>query len=111
MAGISSQGLTFSFGGTTMTVTSVQVNDSQALVDGSHLGIAPTGRREFVGGFGTDREVTIDLITTTVLVAGTTGTLNITGPISFSGTATVASTNVSAALGEVCRGSATFKVA
>ena len=50
MAGISSQGLTFSFGGTTMTVTSVAVNDSQQLVDGSHLGIAPTGRREYVEG-------------------------------------------------------------
>lgn len=111
MAGISSQGLTFSFGGTTMTVTSVAVNDTQQLVDGSHLGIAPTGRREYVGGFGTDREVTVDLITTTVLSAGTSGTLNITGPLTFSGVATVASTNVSAALGEVCRGSATFRVA
>lgn len=111
MAGISSQGLTFSFGGTTMTVTSVAVNDSQQLVDGSHLGIAPTGRREYVGGFGTDRQVSIDLITTTVLVAGATGNLSITGPISFSGVATVESSNVNAALGEVVRGNATFRVA
>jgi len=111
MAGISSQGLTFSFGGTTMTVTSVAVNDTQQLVDGSHLGIAPSGRREYVGGFGTDREVTVDLITTTVLSAGTSGALAITGPITFSGNATIASTNVNAGLGEICRGSATFRVA
>ena len=46
MAGVSAQGLTFSFGGSNLTVTSVQVNDTQDLIDGSHLGIAPNGRRE-----------------------------------------------------------------
>ena len=47
----SSQGLTFTFGGTTITVTSVQVNDTQDLLDATHLGIAPNARRVFVGGF------------------------------------------------------------
>jgi len=53
----SAQGLTFTFGGSTVTVTSVQVNDTQDLLDATHLGVAPNARRLFVGGFATDREV------------------------------------------------------
>jgi hypothetical protein len=84
MAGISSQGLTFVFGGTTLTITSVQVNDTQDLIDGSHLGIGPNARREYVGGFATNREVQIDYISNTILTAGVSGAMSITGPISFS---------------------------
>jgi hypothetical protein len=111
MAGISSQGLTFQFGGSNLTVTSVQVSDTQDLIDGSHLGIAPNGRREFVGGFATEREVTIDYISNTVLSAGTSGTLQISGPMSFSGTATLASASIGGSVGALISGSATFRVA
>lgn len=111
MAGISAQGLTFTFGGSNLTVTSVQVNDTNDLVDGSHLGIAPGGRREYVGGFATDREVTIDYISTTVLAAGTSGALSITGPMAFSGNATLASASIGGSVGDLIRGSATFRVA
>jgi hypothetical protein len=111
MAGVSAQGLTFSFGGTTLTITSFQVNDTQDLIDGSHLGIAPNGRREFVGGFATDREVTCDYISTNVLAAGTSGALSISGPVSFSGTATLASASIGGSVGALISGSATFRVA
>lgn len=112
MAGVSAQGLTFVFGGTTLTVTSVQVNDTQDLIDGSHLGIAPNARREFVGGFATDREVTIDYISTNILTAGTSGALSITGPIQFTGvTATIASASIGGSVGALVSGSATFRVA
>jgi hypothetical protein len=112
MAGISAQGLTFSFGGTVMTVTSVQVSDSQDLIDGSHLGIAPNGRKEFVGGFATTREINVDLISTTILTAGTSGALSITGPFQFTGqTATITSANLGGSVGEIVRGSVTFRVA
>ena len=111
MAGISAQGLTFVFGGTTLTITSVQVNDTQDLIDGSHLGIGPNQRREFVGGFATDREVTIDYISTNILAAGTSGALAITGPISFSGNATCASASLGGSVGALVSGSATFRVA
>lgn len=112
MAGVSSQGMTFSFGGTTLTITSVQVNDTQDLIDGSHLGIAPNSRREFVGGFATDREVTIDYISTSILAAGTSGTLSITGPINFTGvTATIQSASIGGSVGALISGSATFRVA
>jgi hypothetical protein len=111
MAGVSAQGLTFAFGGSNLTVTSFQVNDTQDLIDGSHLGIAPNGRREFVGGFATDREVTCDYISTNVLTAGISGTLSITGPVSFSGTATLASASIGGSVGALISGSATFRVA
>jgi hypothetical protein len=111
MAGVSAQGLTFTFGGTSLTVTSVQVSDTQDLVDGSHLGIAPGGRREFVGGFATEREVTIDYISTNVLAAGTSGSLSISGPMSFSGPATLASASIGGSVGALISGSATFRVA
>lgn len=111
MAGVSAQGLTFSFGGTTLTVTSVQVNDTQDLIDGSHLGIGPNQRREYVGGFATDREVQIDYISTTVLSVGTSGNLSISGPMSFSGTATLSSASIGGSVGALISGSATFRVA
>jgi hypothetical protein len=111
MAGVSAQGLTFTFSGSALTVTSVQVNDTQDLIDGSHLGIGPNQRREFVGGFATDREVTVDYISTTILAAGTSGALDISGPISFSGNATCASASIGGSVGALISGSATFRVA
>jgi hexokinase len=107
----SAQGLTFTFGGTTLKVTSVQVNDTQDLIDASHLGIPPNARREFVGGFATDREVTIDYISNTILAAGASGSLSIAGPLTFSGTATCASASIGGSVGALVSGNATFRVA
>lgn len=107
----SAQGLTFTFGGSTVTVTSVQVNDTQDLLDATHLGIAPNGKREFVGGFSTNREVQIDYINNTILVAGTSGSLSITGPMSFSGNATISNATLGGSVGDFVRGSATFRLA
>ena len=111
MAGSSAQGLTFSFNSNTLYVTSVQVSDTQDLVDGSHLGIAQGGRKEYVGGFATERQVTIDYISNTILSAGTSGALAITGPLSFSGNATLASASVGGSVGDLIKGNATFRVA
>jgi hypothetical protein len=107
----SAQGLTFTFGGTTVTVTSVQVNDTQDLLDATHLGIPANGKREFVGGFATDREVQIDYISTTILTAGQSGSLSIAGPFAFSGNATCASASIGGSVGDFVRGSATFRLA
>lgn len=111
MAGTSAQGLTFTFAGTDLTVTSFAVNDTNELIDGTHLGIAPGGNREFVGGFATDREVTCDYISTTILAAGTSGALSISGPVSFSGNATLQSSSITGSVGALISGSATFRVA
>jgi hypothetical protein len=108
--GTSAQGLTFTFGGSAVTVTSVQVNDSQDLLDATHLGIAPNGKRVFVGGFATDREVQIDYINTTILSAGSSGALSISGPMSFSGNATVSQASLGGSVGDFIRGSATFRL-
>lgn len=107
----SAQGLTFTFGGTTITVTSVQVSDSQDLLDATHLGIPANGKREFVGGFATDREVQIDYINTTILTAGLSGSLSISGPMAFSGNATVSNASLGGSVGDFIRGSATFRLA
>jgi hypothetical protein len=107
----SAQGLTFTFGGSTVTVTSVQVNDTQDLLDATHLGVAPNARRLFVGGFATDREVQIDYISATILTAGTSGALTITGPFAFSGNATCSNASLGGSVGDFVRGSATFRLA
>jgi len=107
---VSAQGLTFTFGGSTVTVTSVQVNDTQDLLDATHLGVAPNARRIFIGGFATEREVQIDYISTTILTAGASGALAISGPFSFSGNATVSSASIGGSVGDFVRGSATFRL-
>lgn len=109
--GTSAQGLTFTFGGSGITVTSVQVNDTQDLLDATHLGVPPNGRRIFVGGFATDREVQIDYISATILTAGQSGALSISGPMSFTGNATVSSASLGGSVGDFVRGSATFRLA
>lgn len=108
---VSAQGMTFAFGGSTLTITSVQVSDTQDLLDATHLGIAPNAKREFVGGFATNREVQIDYISTTILTAGTSGNLSIAGPFSISGTATLSSASIGGSVGDFVRGQATFRLA
>lgn len=107
----SAQGLTFTFGGTGVTVTSVQVSDTQDLVDATHLGIAPNARRVYVGGFTSDREITVDYISGAILTAGQSGALFISGPMSFNGNATIASASLGGSVGDFVRGSATFRLA
>ncbi len=107
----SAQGLTFTFAGSAVTVTSVQVNDTQDLLDATHLGVAPNARRIFIGGFATDREVQIDYISTTILTAGQSGAMAISGPFAFSGNATVSNASLGGSVGDFVRGSATFRLA
>jgi hypothetical protein len=107
----SAQGLTFTFSGSALTVTSVQVNDTQDLLDATHLGVAPNGKRLFVGGFATDREVQFDYISSTILTAGNSGALSISGPMSFSGNATISSASLGGSVGDFVRGSATLRLA
>lgn len=107
---ISAQGLTFVFAGTTLSVTSVSVNDNTELLDATDLGVAQGGNRIYVNGFAVDREVTIDYFNNNILTAGESGALQISGPISFSGTATINTSSLTASVGDLVRGSATFRV-
>ncbi len=107
---ISAQGLTFVFNGTTISVTSVSVSDSTELLDATDLGVASGSNRIYVNGFAVDREVQIDYFNNDVLTAGESGQLVISGPISFSGTATINTSSLSASVGDLVRGTANFRV-
>ena len=109
MAGVAAMGLTFTYGGQSVTITSFNVNDQIDNADGSHLGIAPGGRREYVPTF-VQREVSCDYIASAQITAQT-GAIAINGPVSFSGNGTLTSSTLSGAVGDLIKGSATWRVA
>jgi len=112
MAGSSAQGTTFTFNSGTYSITSFTVSETQDLIDGSHLGITAGAPREYVGGFATDTEVSIDYIGSGIISAGTSGALSFSGTFSDSYTgATVASSSVTGSVGSLISGTATFRVA
>lgn len=108
----SSQGLAFSFGGTTLTVTSIQVNDSTDLIDATHLGIPTSSRRIFQAAFAGEREITVEYLGTTLVSTGATGQAVISGAgVSITGNATCQSSSLSGSVGALITGNATFRVA
>lgn len=113
MAGSSAQGTTFTFNGTDYSITSFTHSQTQDLIDGSHLGIAAGGNREYVGGFATDTEVSVDFIGSSIISAGTSGTIAFSGTYAGinNATATVASSSITGSVGALISGSATFRVA
>lgn len=116
-----STGTTFTFAGTGYTVTSItySLNDVTGgdTIDVSHLGLTTgssvlTQSRPLQGSAtDTGREVSIEYIGSSIITDGATGTLAITGGISLSKAATVASSSVTLAVNDVIKGSATFRVA
>lgn len=109
MAGVAAQGVTFNYAGTTLTITSFNVQDQVDNADGTHLGIATGGRREYVPTF-VQREISCDYISTGII--GTqSGAISISGPVSFSGNATLTQSTVTGQVGDLIKGSATWRVA
>lgn len=116
MAGISSQGTTFAFGGTNYTVTSVQVDYGQErrFAGAGHMGLGPNDYEPLYRLHRTEDErptVEIEYIGQSAISVNQTGTISITGKLSFSGQATCTSSRIGAAVGELVRGSASFRVA
>jgi hypothetical protein len=109
MAGVAAQGVTFTFAGATLTVTSFNVQDQIDNADGTHMGIAAGGRREYVPTF-VQREISCDYISTTIVTAQT-GQISISGPVSFTGGATLTQSTVGGQVGDLVKGSATWRVA
>lgn len=113
---------TFTFCGTTFTVTNLTVNLSDVSgesdrIDVSHLGqttgeTIATQARPLVGtGTGeTGREISFDYIGANEVTPGGTGTYSITGPVSLSGNATILSSTLTLAVNDVVRGNATVRV-
>lgn len=109
MAGVAAQGVTFSYAGQSITITSFNVQDQVDNADGTHLGIASGGRREYVPTF-VQREISCDYISTNVISAQS-GAISISGPVSFSGNGTLTQSTVGGQVGDLIKGSATWRVA
>lgn len=109
MAGVAAMGVTMTYSGQTLTITSFNVNDQIDNADGSHLGINVGGRREYVPTF-VQREISCDYISTAVITTQT-GAISITGPVSFTGNATLTASTVGGTVGDLIKGNATWRVA
>jgi len=117
-----SSGTSFVFSGTTFTVTNITINFSDVSgetdrIDISHLGLT-TGaqmlsqKRPLTGsGTGeTGKEISFDYIGISQLAGGSTGTYELGGPVALSGDATIVSSNLTLAMNDAIRGSATVRV-
>jgi hypothetical protein len=109
MAGVAAMGVTFTYAGQSVTITSFNVNDQVDNADGSHLGIPTGGRREYVPTF-VQREISCDYIATTNITTQT-GAISISGPVIYTGNGTLQSSTVGGTVGDLIKGSATWRVA
>jgi hypothetical protein len=102
-----SQGANFVFSGATYTVTSVTVTPGGDLLDNSHLGLASGANRTYQSPALIDNEISCEAYGQTVLSIGAYGVLSFAGAAY---TATVSSSSVAYAVGELVKQSITFKV-
>ena len=102
-----SQGNTFSFAGSTYTVTSVSVTPGGDLLDNSHLGLATGANRTYQAPALKDDEISCEAYGSTSVAIGTSGSLTF-ATVTY--TATVSSSSVAYAVGELVKQSLTFKV-
>jgi len=109
MAGVAAMNVAISYNNVGITATSFSVNDQIDNADGSHLGQAVGSRREYVPTF-VQREISVDYISTGIISAQT-GAISITGPVSFTGNATLTASTVSGSVGDLVKGTATWRVA
>ena len=102
-----SQGSTFAFAGSTYTVTSVTVTPGGDLLDNSHLGLARGANRTYQPPALIDNELSCEAYGTAAVAIGTSGVLSF-ATVTY--TATVSSSSVAYAVGELVKQSLTFKV-
>ena len=115
MAGVSSQGTSFTFGLSAYTITSVSVDLGQERerVSGAHMGLGPNDIESVYYLHRTADSlptVQVDFIGQSAPTVGTTAMLAVSGKIAFGGLATCTSAQVTASLGEIVSGSASFRV-
>jgi hypothetical protein len=103
-----SQGNTFTFSGSTYTVTSVTVTPGGDLLDQSHLGQTSGANRLFQAPALKDNEISVEAFGTAIVQIGTAGALTFA---SVTYTATVSSSSVAYSVGELVKQSLSFKVA
>jgi hypothetical protein len=102
-----SQGNAFVFAGSTYTATSVNVTPGGDLLDNSHLGLASGANRTYQSPALTDNEVSVEAYGTAAVSIGASGVLSF-ATVTY--TATVSSSSVAYAVGELVKQSLTFKV-
>lgn len=102
-----SQGNTFAFAGSTYTVTSVTVTPGGDLLDNSHLGLASGANRTYQSPALIDNEINCEAYGAAAVGIGSSGVLTFA---SVTYTATVSSSSVAYAVGELVKQSLTFKV-
>lgn len=112
----SSQGTTLSFRAVVYTVTSVSVGYGQERerVRIPHMGLGKDDVEDVVYTHKTQENyptVEIEYLGSGPPAIQATGTVSIGGPFSFSGTATCVSSTVRLSVGDVVRGTASFRVA
>lgn len=116
MAGTSSQGTSFTFGISAYTITSVSVDLGQERerVSGAHMGMGPNDietvyyLHRSVDSLPT---VQVEFIGASAPAVNATGALTVSGKVAFGSTAaTCIASQVTASLGELVRGSASFRV-
>jgi hypothetical protein len=116
-----SQGTSFNFAGVVYTCTRVSVNlqwqgNTRNKISAATLASNINAEEPFVYGFlpysdDTSSTVDIDFLGTTLPSIGATGTISISGGAAFSTSyATCASSSITAQVGDLVRGSASFKV-
>jgi hypothetical protein len=103
-----SQGSTFVFSGATYTVTNVTVTPGGDLLDQSHLGQASGANRIFQAPALKDNEISVEAYATAIVQIGASGALSF-ATVTY--TATVSSSSVAYAVGDLVKQSLTFKVA
>lgn len=117
-----SQGTSVTFGSTTLVATRVSVNRSNGAgasnrqrISTAHLGSDANQEEPYVeiwqprADEGGGQTVDVDFLGGSPPTSGATGTLSISGGLSFSTTVTVVSSVVTAAVGDIIRGSASFR--
>jgi hypothetical protein len=119
MAGQSAQGTTFSFSGSLYSCTRVSVSQSKPIQRRNKISIATLATsidttEPFIYGFlpipeDAEKSVEIEYIGGAVISVGTSGALSTS--LVGGGNATVTASSISAAVGDLIRGTATFKVA
>lgn len=111
MAGVAAMGVSMTYAGTALTITSFNVNDQIDTADGSHLGQPAGDRRQYVPTF-VQREISCDYIAQNVITAYSAA-ISITGPgsLNFSGNATLTASTVGGTVGDLIKGNATWRVA
>lgn len=104
-------GVTASFNGTSYDATSISVNQTTDLIDGSHMGLAVGAKRPFVSGLAGNAEVTIEFLGGGLASVGSSGSVSITGGgLSYSGTGTCMASSISGSVGDLAKGSVTIRV-